>query len=178
MKREETLEPRNIFKTPAHWRARAEEARTIAEGATDPTVRGLMIGIADCYDRLALHAEESDALNVKLEHAHHQLLAASRSRANWRTSEGVVFDHKMTALLSRAFNAVVAELDLRTGDDRERAAKAIIELASNRSNIDVEELRNSAERFVSMPTVGIGAALAAASSATKPLAEGHGGERP
>ena len=138
----------------------------------------IMIGIAGCYHRLAQHAEESAALDVKLDRAHHPLLAASRNRGIWRTMRGAVFDHKATALFSHAFKAVVAEIDLRTGDDGERAVKAVVELASNRLSIDVEELRNDAVRLLGTPTVAIGAALAAVSSATKPLAEGHGGERP
>jgi hypothetical protein len=148
MKREETLEPRSLFKSSTHWRARAEEARVIGEGATDPTIRAIMIGVADSYDRLALHADESAALNEKLEQAHHQLLAASRSRAIWRTSEGAVFDHKATAYLSQAFNAVVAELDLRTAEDRTRAARAIIELAEGQSTIDADKLRKDAIRLL------------------------------
>ena len=46
-----------------------------------------------------------------------------------RMLEGGTFEPKAAALLIEAFNAVVAELDLRAGADKERAAKIIIQLA-------------------------------------------------
>ena len=46
-----------------------------------------------------------------------------------RMLEGGTFEPKAAALLIEAFNAVVAELDLRAGADKERAAKIIIRLA-------------------------------------------------
>jgi hypothetical protein len=43
---------------PNHWRARAEEARTLADEMSDETSRHVMLQIADGYERLAEHAEE------------------------------------------------------------------------------------------------------------------------
>jgi hypothetical protein len=48
---------RALLNDPDHWRARAEEARTIAEEMTDIEARAAMLRIADGYDRLAQHAE-------------------------------------------------------------------------------------------------------------------------
>jgi hypothetical protein len=42
---------------PAHWRDRAEEARSHAEQMGDETSRQTMLRIADDYERLAKHAE-------------------------------------------------------------------------------------------------------------------------
>jgi hypothetical protein len=45
----------------ALWRAKAEEARTLAEQATDPQVRLAMLKIAESYEHLAAIAERSAA---------------------------------------------------------------------------------------------------------------------
>jgi hypothetical protein len=45
--------PDYLFKTPTHWRMRAEKMRTLAEEANDQTVRAMMLRIAADYDRLA-----------------------------------------------------------------------------------------------------------------------------
>ena len=47
-----------------------------------------------------------------------------------RMLEGRTFDLKAAAALVEAFNGVVAELDLRTLAERERAAKIVIALAA------------------------------------------------
>jgi len=43
---------------PAHWRGRAEEARTVADEMKDEISRQMMLDIAETYERLAKHAEE------------------------------------------------------------------------------------------------------------------------
>ena len=56
--------------------------------------------------------------------------------------ESRAFDPKAVAILLEAFNAVVAELDLRTGTDKERAAKIIIRIALSQRNLDVATIRD------------------------------------
>jgi hypothetical protein len=41
-------------RTPEYWTARAEEARTIAEGMSDPSARFTMEKVAESYDLMAL----------------------------------------------------------------------------------------------------------------------------
>jgi hypothetical protein len=43
------------------WRARAEEARDLAEQMANPEAKRIMLGIAVCYVALAQMAEERDA---------------------------------------------------------------------------------------------------------------------
>ena len=45
---------------PAHWRFRAEEARTVADQMTDEEARSIMRRIANDYGRLAKLAELAD----------------------------------------------------------------------------------------------------------------------
>jgi hypothetical protein len=44
--------------SPAYWRRRAEAARTRAEHALDGITKGLMLEIADSYERIAKAYEE------------------------------------------------------------------------------------------------------------------------
>jgi hypothetical protein len=53
LRRKSIPHPDYLFKTPTHWRMRAEKMRTLAEEADDPTVRSMMLRIAADYDRLA-----------------------------------------------------------------------------------------------------------------------------
>ena len=58
--------------------------------------------------------------------------------------ESRAFGPKATAVLLEAFDTVVAELDLRTNADKERAAKIIIRLALGQQDLDAARLRDSA----------------------------------
>jgi hypothetical protein len=50
-------DPRGTYTyTSGYWSARAEEARTRAEGMHDDTARQTMLGIAEKYDHLAERA--------------------------------------------------------------------------------------------------------------------------
>jgi hypothetical protein len=45
------------FETPQHWRERAEEARSTAEGIKDPEAKRAMLVIARSYEKIAERAE-------------------------------------------------------------------------------------------------------------------------
>ena len=50
---------RDLFDDPAHWRARAEEARTLADQmGHDEKSKQTMLRIVADYERMAKHAEE------------------------------------------------------------------------------------------------------------------------
>ena len=49
--------PASFINDPAHWRQRAEEARTIAEQMSDLNSKDAMLRIAKDYERLAERAE-------------------------------------------------------------------------------------------------------------------------
>jgi len=44
------------FNDPQHWCQRAEEARVLAEQMSDETAKGMMLRIAEDYDKLAVRA--------------------------------------------------------------------------------------------------------------------------
>ena len=66
---------------------------------------------------------------------------ACQSSACWK---GKASNSKTAATLVEAFNGVVAELDLRTPAERERAARIVIELAGRHTFVDAAELRDEA----------------------------------
>jgi hypothetical protein len=47
----------DLLKDPAHWRARAAEARRVADTVADPKARQSMLEIAESYERLAERAQ-------------------------------------------------------------------------------------------------------------------------
>jgi hypothetical protein len=49
------------FGTPEHWLARAQTARAMASGLTDPGARQSMLEIAANYEKIAKRAEARDA---------------------------------------------------------------------------------------------------------------------
>jgi hypothetical protein len=60
----EALMPHRID-VAKHWRARAEEARALADQLRDPESRRIMLGIAVSYVILARRAEEREASKRK-----------------------------------------------------------------------------------------------------------------
>jgi hypothetical protein len=51
----------HFINEPDHWRARAEEARNLANQMNDPESKDAMLRIADDYERLANRAENRTA---------------------------------------------------------------------------------------------------------------------
>lgn len=58
--------------------------------------------------------------------------------------EGRSFGPKAVALLLEAFDGIVAELDLRSAADREKAAKIVMRLALGQAHLDGAKLRHDA----------------------------------
>jgi hypothetical protein len=48
----------SVVNDPEHWRSRAEEARSIADGLHGPEAKRVMLDIAEGYDHLAERAEQ------------------------------------------------------------------------------------------------------------------------
>lgn len=51
----------NAFGTPEHWRQRAAEARSMADGIHDSETKRAMLAIAENYERIAKRAEAREA---------------------------------------------------------------------------------------------------------------------
>jgi uncharacterized protein involved in exopolysaccharide biosynthesis len=58
------------------------------------------------------------------------------------------FDPKAVALLLEAFDEVVADLDLRTDADREKAAKIVMRLALGQAELDAAKIRAEVIRLM------------------------------
>ena len=50
--------PASFINDPEHWRQKAEEMRTLADGISDEEARATMLKIAEDYERLAKRAEK------------------------------------------------------------------------------------------------------------------------
>lgn len=59
--------PKIPINDPEHWRARAEEARTVADQLTDVKSKMAMERIADDYEELARRAEKRNLARQKEE---------------------------------------------------------------------------------------------------------------
>jgi hypothetical protein len=64
------------------------------------------------------------------------------------------FDPKAVALLLEAFDEIVADLDLRTDADREKAAKIVMRLAHGQTEIDTGKIRAEVVRLMRKEGVG------------------------
>jgi hypothetical protein len=64
-----------------------------------------------------------------------------------RMLNGRNFTPESAAILVKAFHSVVADLDLQTAVDRDRAAKIVIGLAAGQTILDAENLRGEAARL-------------------------------
>ncbi len=58
------------------------------------------------------------------------------------------FDPKAVELLLEAFDEIVANLDLRTAADREKAAKIVMRLAHSLTELDAAKIRGEAVRLM------------------------------
>ena len=58
------------------------------------------------------------------------------------------FDPKAVALLLEAFDEIVADLDLRTAADREKAAKIVMRLAHSLTELDTAKIRAETVRLM------------------------------
>jgi hypothetical protein len=65
------------------------------------------------------------------------------------------FDQKAIAILLEAYDGLVAELRLRTIEGRESAARAILQLALGRSDLDVTGLREEAVALMRGASAGV-----------------------
>jgi hypothetical protein len=64
------------------------------------------------------------------------------------------FDPRAVALLSKVFDKVVADLDLRNDADREKAAKIVMRLAHGQRDLNAAKIRAEVVRLMRMEGVG------------------------
>ncbi len=64
------------------------------------------------------------------------------------------FDPKAIALLLEAFDEIVADLDLRTDADRQKAAKIVMRLAYGQPELDAAKIRAEVVRLMRKEGVG------------------------
>ena len=89
MRRKSVPHPDYLFKTPTHWRIRAEKMRTLAEEADDSTVRAMMLRIAADYDRLAERADDRAGHDsIMFQTAEVKLKVSLRPRRNRTENSG------------------------------------------------------------------------------------------
>ena len=60
--REILMQLRQLVKDPKHWRARANEMRSVAAQATDQKVKATTSGAADAFENLAQLCELNEAV--------------------------------------------------------------------------------------------------------------------
>ena len=71
-----------------------------------------------------------------------------------RLLEGGSFDPKAVAILLEAFDESVADLDLRTDADREKAAKIILRLAHGQATLGMAKIRAEVVRLMRKESAG------------------------
>jgi len=59
---ERNFVPSPLFYDPKHWRKRADEARSLADGMKDEISKQMMLQIADDYEHRAKRAEQRTKL--------------------------------------------------------------------------------------------------------------------
>jgi hypothetical protein len=65
------------------------------------------------------------------------------------------FDQKAIAILLEAYDGLVAELRLRTIEDRESAARAVLQLALGQTDLDATSLRDEAVVLMRGASAGV-----------------------
>jgi hypothetical protein len=84
MRRTGYLDADGVIIGAGHWEMRAEEMRALAEEASDPAVRAMMLRMAADYERLAKWAEEEGRPNKAAESNPLRTSERSASRVpNW-----------------------------------------------------------------------------------------------
>jgi hypothetical protein len=91
MKRKSTPSPAYAYKAARHWSMRAEEMCALAEEASDPMVRAMMLGLAADYDLFAEIADDrAGGGSIVFRLAEMRLNAAQtpKQETHWSTIKG------------------------------------------------------------------------------------------